>query len=226
VSDLVSVVVPAYQRAFCVTEAVDSVLRQTHPAVECIVVDDGSTDGTIAALDTMYAGDGRVRSLVQAHAGVSAARNTGVRHARGDFVTFLDSDDLMPPGRVARQLVLLREQECDAIVGTYETVATSGVAPPSWISAEGGFYWTSVLAPTRHVLAIGGFDESMATGEDLDLLARLVAAGLRLRAVDDVFTVHRFFGDNLTASMDDPTPALHDVVRRHLARRRGSSTAP
>jgi glycosyltransferase involved in cell wall biosynthesis len=220
VTDLVTVVLPAYQRAYCVTDAVDSVLAQTHERVECLVVDDGSTDGTAAVVEQRFAGDDRVRTLVEAHAGVSAARNVGIRHARGELVTFLDSDDLMPPPRVARQLELLDESGCDAVVGTYEMIGAPGVTLPAWLPRTGS-YWTSVLTRARHLRAIGGFDESMGAAEDLDLLVRLVAAGLRLHAVDDVFTVHRYFGDNITAGVDDPVPAMHDVVRRHLARRRG-----
>jgi hypothetical protein len=75
---------------------------------------------------------------------------------------------------------------------------------------------------TRHVLAVGGFDESLRTGEDIDLLVRLRGAGLRIDHTDDTFVVRRYFGDNLTADLAPDDPAWRNAVRRHLARRRAS----
>lgn len=94
----VSVIIPTYNRAHCVGEAIDSVLAQVPPADEVIVVDDGSTDDTAEVLAAY--GD-RITVLHQQNAGAAAARNTGIRHATGEWVAFLDSDDLWRPGRLA-----------------------------------------------------------------------------------------------------------------------------
>lgn len=99
----VSVIIPTHNRAYCVTEAIDSVLVQDPPADEVIVVDDGSTDNTVEIL----AGYGdRITVLRQDNGGAAAARNTGIRHATGEWVTFLDSDDLW---RFDRMAVLHRD---------------------------------------------------------------------------------------------------------------------
>src|SRR2546423_7727277 len=90
----VSVVVPAYNYARYLPQAIDSALGQTHPPLEVIVVDDGSTDDTPRVLDAY--GD-RIRAVRQANQGAGAARNAGIAVARGEYVAFLDSDDLWRP---------------------------------------------------------------------------------------------------------------------------------
>ena len=221
---LVSVVVPVFQRRHCVLDAVGSVLEQTYPHVECIVVDDGSLDGTFDVVAAAGAGDPRVRVFSQAHRGVSAARNRGLREAGGAYVTFLDSDDLMPSNRVRRQLHALEELGCDAVFGRFETQVMPGVDPPAWLVARPhwarGLSWTSLLAPTASVRAVHGFDETVHLGEDADLIVRLRDSALDIRPLDDLFVVRRLFGDNLTNAVDDRTPPLAHAIRRRLARRR------
>lgn len=108
VPGLVSVAIPSYNRAYCIERAVDSVLGQTYPHVEAVVVDDGSTDETPAVMERRYGGDPRVRYIRQPNGGVSAARNTAFGHARGEFVAFLDSDDEWLPHKVELQVACLR----------------------------------------------------------------------------------------------------------------------
>ncbi|WP_371055992.1 glycosyltransferase family 2 protein [Rhodosalinus sp. K401] len=93
----VSVIIPTYNRAHCVCEAIDSVLSQDPSADEIIVVDDGSTDATLDVLSGY--GDG-ITVLRQENAGAASARNAGIRHAQGEWITFLDSDDTWYPGRL------------------------------------------------------------------------------------------------------------------------------
>ncbi|MEY2447623.1 MAG: hypothetical protein QOH79_1099 [Acidimicrobiaceae bacterium] len=224
---LVSVIIPVLNRAFCVMDAVDSVLAQTHHDVECIVVDDGSTDGTFDVVTEACADEPRVRVFTQDHHGVSAARNRGLREMSGDFVTFLDSDDLMPPGRVRRQLDLLGEKDCDAVFGTADSFAVPGVSAPAWVQARpdwgNGYAWITFLIATAHLRLVDGFDESLAMGEDIDLIVQLRLAGVRVAAVDETFVIRRFHGDNLTYGLDANDSALRDAIRRHAARRRNSA---
>ena len=118
----VSVVIPTYNRSYCVADAVESVLAQSHPPVECVVVDDGSVDGTYTFLANRFGDDGRVRVLGGANRGVSAARNRGVGAARGEFVTFVDSDDVMCPGAVESLLDCMARRRADAAVGRFERI--------------------------------------------------------------------------------------------------------
>jgi glycosyltransferase involved in cell wall biosynthesis len=106
--ELVSVVIPTCNRASSVERAIDSVLAQTHQALDIIVVDDGSTDDTAERMVRRYGNDSRVRYLRQSNQGVSAARNTGLAAVRGAYVALLDSDDTWKPWKIEVQLCCLR----------------------------------------------------------------------------------------------------------------------
>jgi GT2 family glycosyltransferase len=107
-SDLVSVVIPSWNRASSVGIAIDSALGQTHRSVEVLVVDDGSTDGTADVIARRYGREPRVRYLRKPNGGAASARNEGLRHARGAYVAFLDSDDWWQPWKTELQLRCLR----------------------------------------------------------------------------------------------------------------------
>jgi glycosyltransferase involved in cell wall biosynthesis len=105
---LVSVVIPTYNRAYCVPRAIDSVLGQSHGQVQALVIDDGSTDGTAELIAKRYAGDTRVRYHRQDNKGISGARNTGLARAEGAYVAFLDSDDDWVPWKLELQIACMR----------------------------------------------------------------------------------------------------------------------
>ncbi len=115
-AELVSVVIPCYQQAQYLGEAIESVLAQTYPHLEVVVVDDGSTDNA-SAIASRYPG---VRCIREPNSGPAAARNAGIRNSNGDFLVFLDADDrLLPEGVEAGVRALEARQECAAAIGTY-----------------------------------------------------------------------------------------------------------
>ncbi len=114
-SGLVSVIVPAYNAGPWIEEAVRSVLAQTHRELELIVVNDGSTDDTLARV--LAIGDARLRVVDQANAGVSAARNMGLAVAQGEFICFMDGDDAMLPENIAMKLRGLLDHGVDWVYG-------------------------------------------------------------------------------------------------------------
>ena len=186
----VSVVIPAYNAAWCVGRAIDSVLAQTFRDFELIVVDDGSTDGTAAVL-ARY--DDALRIVSKPNGGMSSARNAGIRAATGDYVAFLDADDRWMPEKLARQVALLDAQPelafC-AAVATFEdpdglTVGEwRGYAGPragvSEVFANHGAVAggaSAVVARRGLVFRLGGFDETLAGAEDTDMWIRLACHG-------------------------------------------------
>ena len=107
-NSLVSVIVPTYNRAYCLPQAVESVLAQSHADLEIVLVDDGSTDATRDLVQSRWSQEPRVRYLHQPNRGVSAARNLGLRAARGEYLALLDSDDTWLPWKLEAQLACLR----------------------------------------------------------------------------------------------------------------------
>lgn len=106
---LVSVIVPTYNRAYCVTKSIDSALAQTYQNIEVIIIDDGSSDNTRELIENTYASESRVRYVYQSNGGVAVARNHGIQLSRGEFMALLDSDDIWKPWKTEVQVQVLRE---------------------------------------------------------------------------------------------------------------------
>lgn len=182
---LVSLIIPTHNRADLVGEAIESALGQTYPAREVIVVDDGSADGTQAIL-ARYAH--AIRTLRTPNRGCAAARNSGVRLARGTYLAFVDSDDVAPPHKLALQVPVL--EACPEVGFVYGPSVGFGPELPAEVMhqpvrpdadgsvAEGIFLTTrigfdSVLLRREAVEQAGGFDETLHHNEDTDLLLRV-----------------------------------------------------
>jgi glycosyltransferase involved in cell wall biosynthesis len=196
----VSVIIPTYNRSWCLSEAIDSVLSQTFRDMELIVVDDGSTDETPALLSRY--GD-RLRCLRQANQGVSAARNNGFQAADGALIAFLDSDDLWQPDKLTRQVAFFDRQPEAQICQTEETWIRRGVRvnprhrhrkPSGWIfepSLALCLVSPSAVMMRRELLEeMGGFDESLPACEDYDLWLR-VSLRYPIHLIDEALVVKR-----------------------------------
>jgi len=181
---LVSVIIPTCNRAALAPEAVASVLAQSFRDFELLVVDDASTDATAAALAPFGS---RIRLLRrESRGGVSAARNTGVAAARGEWLAFLDSDDLWLPEKLARQMAYLAEHRHLLLCQTEETWVRRGVRlnqPRTHRKTGGRIFGASLerclISPSAVLLhrglfeKHGGFDEDLPAAEDYDLWLRL-----------------------------------------------------
>ncbi|NJC06474.1 glycosyltransferase involved in cell wall biosynthesis [Sphingomonas kaistensis] len=193
----ISIIIPTFNRAQFLGAAIDSALAQGD-GIEVIVVDDGSTDDTPALLASY--GD-RIRVVRQSNAGPSAARNRGAEQARGDYLFFLDSDDLIEPGAVHRLLAAAQAMESgQAPIGRASIMDEAGM------SSTGVAYGYPHLQPGHQLsladlltgvmplclpllqreqfLAAGGLDPELRLGEDHELAIRLHHAGLRFVATD------------------------------------------
>lgn len=200
----VSVVIPTFNYGRFLREAVDSVLAQTHPPLEILVVDDGSTDET-AEIAASY-GD-RIRFIRQQHGGVCAARNNGIANARGEYVAFLDSDDVWLPQKLEKQLARF---DADPELGLVHcgaerfdesgTLAVNLEGLEGWIApqllrldAEVIAAGTALLVPKRIAEEVGGFDTGLAQAEDWDFAYR-VAVRYRVGFVREVLVRYRQHG--------------------------------
>jgi len=183
---LVSVIIPTFDRAPWLGEAIASVLAQTYAHLELIVVDDGSHDATS---EVVQAFEPALTSIRQAHAGVSAARNRGVAASHGELVAFLDSDDLWRPSKIAAQVALLQQQPPAQACYTDEIWIRHGVRVNPKLIHQKHSGWLfehslprCIISPSSIMLRrtlwnqLGGFDESLPACEDYDLWLRLTLA--------------------------------------------------
>ncbi len=220
---LVSVVIPVFNGARFLAACLDSVAAQSYERLEVVVVDDGSTDGGLAAAR----GRAGVRVLRQANRGVAAARNAGVAASSGELVAFLDQDDLWAEEKTARQVeAMARRPDAAATVVHMRTFLEPGTAPPAWLRPETlerpfAAYTPSALMVRRHVFdALGPFEVSLRDAADGDFLLRLVEAGQEVAVLDEVLLHRRIHADNASRHVDEAHRALLRVVRASVARRR------
>ncbi len=183
----VSVVIPTYNYARFLPQAIDSALVQTHPPLEVIVVDDGSTDETPRVL----AGYGdRIRVIRQANGGAGAARNTGIAAARGEYIAFLDADDVWLPRKLELQMARFEADpelglvHCGAEVVDDQSRLTGFMINglEGWVAAdllrldrEVMGPGSNIVVPRRVAEEMGGFDERLPPSEDWDFSYRIAA---------------------------------------------------
>jgi glycosyltransferase involved in cell wall biosynthesis len=192
---LVSAIIPTYNRAHIICEAIDSILMQTYPHIEVIVVDDGSKDDTLARLQQY--GD-RIRVISQANAGPAAARNRGIAEARGDLIAFLDSDDIWLPTKIERQVALMQQAGpsvpcclCNIMmkwnsgdrasfdIALLKPSADEGVwlNPDEVLATRFVLFNQGIMIRREVIERIGIFDESIRYLEDVEFPQRLSLEG-------------------------------------------------
>jgi glycosyltransferase involved in cell wall biosynthesis len=223
---LVSVVVPVYNGEGCLAHALESVLAQSTPPGEIIVIDDGSTDATTQAA-ARYAQ--WITLIRQSNQGPSVARNSGIARAKGAVVAFLDADDVWKPDALKNHLEALTDDP--AAVGAWGLscfAVAPGAKPPSdnleckpqlVLSVSSMAFYTSVLKEC------GGFAVDMRYSEDLDLLVRLEEAELRLARHPNVVVERRLHLNNLTRDEVQTERGRFVVLKRAYDRRRALAAA-
>jgi glycosyltransferase involved in cell wall biosynthesis len=197
---LISVIIPTYNRSAFLREAVDSVLQQTAGDLELIVADDGSTENTKVVCERYSE---KLRYLFQPNRGVSAARNLGLQQAQGEFIAFLDSDDLWTPRKLARQAAWMAAHPGARLCHTNEIWIRRGrrVNQKKIHQKAGGWIYPlclprCIISPSAVLLRrelfeqIGVFDEALPICEDYDLWLR-AAARFEVGFLDEPLIVKR-----------------------------------
>lgn len=121
-NELISIIIPVYNVVAFLDECMDSVLKQTYSNIEIIIIDDGSNDGSSEKCDLYGKADARVVVIHQSNKGVSVARNEGVKRARGKYILFVDSDDLIHPKAVEILYSTLVKEKAEIVIGTHKTI--------------------------------------------------------------------------------------------------------
>lgn len=227
----VSIVMPSFNRAALVGDAIRSIVAQDMRNWELLLVDDGSQDDTIARVEAM--GDPRVQILASPHLGhIARLRNLGAAQARGSWLAFLDSDDLWLPGKLAAQLAALAASGADWSYADHGVIDAAGhpgtrragaFAPLSGrilhalLREETSAFIGTLLVRRTLFEALGGFDESLRMRDDLDLVLRIAAAGDAV-ALPNRFALVREHPGRTTRSLADPHERTALVFERLIAR--------
>ncbi|MCQ2179211.1 MAG: glycosyltransferase [Bacteroidales bacterium] len=183
---MLSIVVPLYNKEHCVASAIGSVLAQTYADFEIVIVDDGSDDASADIIRSFN--DTRIKLISTPNHGVSSARNTGICASRGEYVAFLDADDIWLPNYLEELEKLISECPGASIFGFANVVVMNGEESRDLHGYPEGFrgvlhnvwrngvpYWTSAVCIARAAFdKVGLFDERMSYGEDMDMWWRVL----------------------------------------------------
>lgn len=222
-----SVVIPAYNAAAYLAEAIGSVLSQDgQPALEVIVVNDGSTDET-AAVATAFSGQG-VQLVHRVNGGIAAARNTGIRQARGRFIAFLDADDLWSADKLAAQRRLLEQRDGpDCVFGQVRLFISPELTQAERTryacpeTPQPGYLASALLMERERFLSVGLFDEHLGAGEFIAWYLKAQAAGIRFGLCEEIVLHRRIHTRNTTQqNVARRNEDYMRVVRAHLQRQR------
>ena len=232
---LVSVIIPCYNAEKWLAEAIDSCLNQIYPAIEIIVIDDGSTDGSLDIIKSYGDCEASRRHRIVWETGINRggnhARNRGIAKAKGEYFQFLDADDYILPEKIARQVEFLEQTKADVVYGDWrhqrhdsdgsfvlEEIKISGDRPNILASLLAD-WWVSpacILFTKKAVENSGGWDETLKAGQDRDFFLSVVMSGAKVVYQPGCSSIYRRYG-NVTVSSASETKYLeshYQIVRK------------
>ncbi len=220
----VTCVIPAYNAERYVDRALTSVIEQSRPPDEIIVVDDGSTDGTAAVL---AAYGSRLRVVRQTNSGPAAARNRGIEMAAGDLICFQDADDEWDRDKLAKQLALLDASPNVGICITHLRnvwaqhleAERRGLAEHLFANDPPGYVFQTSLIRRSVFEHAGMLDETLRRAEDIEWFARARDAGVALAIVPEVLVYRHLHGQNISDAGESTASDRHDQLLEIIAAR-------
>lgn len=230
----ISVVMPVYNCARFLREAVESLLAQTVADFELVAIDDGSQDGSAEILEAFAVSDVRITIFRQDHAGVARARNVALKQVRSELVASLDADDVADPNWLNAEYEYLRTHPECVVVGCRILSMDADGDPmyrerqalsheeieESLLRGCGGIINSGCMMRRRAALAVGGYNESLTVGEDVDLFLKLGEQGTLANVPDCLVRVRRNFDSVCWRAVDQHVTAREQVVA-DACRRRG-----
>lgn len=210
-----SVIIPAYLAEATIGETLDSLLAQTFGDFEAIVLDDASPDRTAAIVEAYAAYDRRIRLVRLEKCGPSRARNLGVEQAQGEWIAFLDADDLWAPHKLAALAAAAARpgapaalygrtaffRDDPAAARTVSPVKSAALTPLDLLRENAVCTLSNLAVERAAFMAVGGFDPKIVHGEDVEFMMRLSARGGRIEAIDDVLVFYRASDSGLSANL-------------------------
>ena len=206
---LVSIIIPCYNAERYVREAVQSALDQTYPSIEVIVVDDGSTDGSLGILRSF--GD-RIRLDTGPNRGAAAARNLGIELSKGELVQFSDADDLLCPDKIQRQIEWVLKGAADIVFTDGSTINprnrteerrfTYPDAGPDAVlfAVKTGVATPAPLHWKRNIVAVNGFSPGLTCAQEYDLHLRMACAGMTFQRMPEQLFKVRLLSNSISSN--------------------------
>lgn len=233
---LVSVIVPVYNGAGFITDSLESVKGQTHDSLECIIVDDGSTDNTGNIVKEWIKDDNRFSYVFQSNLGLSGARNTGLEKAKGDFIQFLDADDVLLPSKLEEQLKVISPTEMVVSYTDYSTGTSADIFTSSdfyrssqfktsdWLVELISRWESSLVIPPHCFLFSAGifrvkgirFDITLPNHEDFDCWVRVFSMQPKVVYVDKKLCIYRITDGSMSKKMKLMGEGFLQVIDKQL----------
>lgn len=226
----VSVILPVKNGQSHIAQALSSIERNCSLDDEILIVNDGSTDNTLAIIDS-FAKSFNLILINGLGLGPAHARNLALQRARGRYITFLDHDDEWPTGRLEGHLKILESNKmADIVMGLVQNFSDSSSQQPSNFRADPIFHVHLGASTFRHAVfdKIGNFDESLKFSEDHDLFLRIREARLAIRPIDEISLYYRIHETNMTRERLLNEMQVFEVIKKSLERRKvtGNNLSP
>ena len=225
----ISALIPVYNGARYLREALDSVRQQTYAVSEILVVDDGSEDSTPEIL----AAEPGIRVIHTPHRGLAAARNTLAREAKSEWIAYLDADDLWHPDKLYLQTEYLKAHpDCELVMSGAKTFMSEAAGElterqKEMLATDYRFLLPSALMRKSLVERSGGFNEELPNGEDTDWLIRIAAAGTDIsRTVPEQLYFYRIHSGNMMLGVDMSKGAYFKLIASAVRMQRRKTAAP
>lgn len=228
-SILISVIIPNFNYAHYLNDTVNSVLNQTYSNIECIIVDDGSTDNSIEIILELEKKDIRVRSVFKQNGGLSSARNAGIKAAKGEYIAFLDADDLWKPEKLQHQIECLQKNtELNFIFSNYTGFYPDGKTEDFKHEFGNPDFFdfirqnpiagsaSSVLIAKHIINKTGYFDESLRSTEDHDYWFRCLLSGAKMQFCNHHDVLIRLHQSSMSKNLQRMNFFNYTVLKKQL----------
>jgi len=220
---LVSVIIPVYNGEHYLAQAIESILAQTYTPIEVIIIDDGSLDNSSYIARSFQ----EVRYYHQLNQGVAVARNTGIAVSHGEFIAFLDQDDIWTHDKLDVQIeYLLHHPETGGVLSKLRLFLEPGVHPPGWLKIDllqkeqTGYCPSSLIVRKDVFTRIGVFDSAYTHTSDVDWIARAKDAGILLYILPHVLFHRRIHNANASGEIHIIHPELLKTLKKSIERQR------
>ncbi|MBL1211027.1 glycosyltransferase family A protein [Geminocystis sp. GBBB08] len=219
---LISVIIPAFNAEKYLKEALESVIKQNYHPLEIILIDDGSTDNTAKIAKSFQ----NIKYIYQENSGHAIARNNGIKIAKGEFIAFLDADDLWTPNKLSLQINYLNEHpDINYVLGQQKIFLESGIKKPKWLKDEYldnaiPAYLLSALLTRKSIFnQIGYFDSSYKHGNDSDWLLKTIDARLSMYIIPEIVLLKRIHDANQSHNIEEMKSDVLSFLRASIKRK-------